>query len=62
MKGWRSVLFHGGVVAGIGALKFFADVDILAALGIPPGIATMAAGVIGVLLRKLTTGPVGTKV
>ena len=59
MKGWRTLAFNLGLVV-VGTLQ---AADWTAILGASPytGYVVMAIGVVGTVLRSVTTSPMGTK-
>lgn len=60
LKGWRTLLWNGVVVAGgTAALQYFAGVNWVDYVG--PVYAMWIVAAVNILLRTLTTGPVGTK-
>lgn len=59
LKGWRTVLFNVGVAVGTAAAQGFAGFDWVSAVG--PVWAPIILTGANVLLRVITTGPVGSK-
>lgn len=59
LKGWRTVLFGLLLVIAPPALNYLAGVDWTHLVG--PNVALMITGGITILLRVVTTTPVGTK-
>ena len=60
MTGWRTLLINGGLAAATAGLTFLAGVN-LGDYGITGTTATIALTVINIILRFLTTTPVGVK-
>lgn len=60
MKGWRTILLNGVVVVGVPLLTWIAGVD-FTSLGLSPTVAAIILGTANILLRLITTTPVGTK-
>ncbi len=60
MKGYRTLLFNGGLVALIAVLHYIAGLN-LGDYGITGATATIAVAVINFILRFITTTPVGQK-
>ena len=58
MRGWRTLLVNGGLVALAAFLQFVAGVN-LADYGIDGTVATIILAVINFVLRFITTTPVG---
>lgn len=58
LKGWRTVLINGGILAGVAFLHFLAGVN-PQDLGLDSTTATIILTVVNVILRAMTTTPVG---
>jgi hypothetical protein len=58
LKGWRTVLINGGILAVAAFLQFLAGVP-LEDLGVSPTVAVFLLTVINGLLRAVTTTPMG---
>lgn len=59
MKGWRTILINGGIVAATAALNYLAGVNWVAEVG--DTFAVIIVSAINIGLRLITTGPVGQK-
>lgn len=59
MKGYRTLAFNAGIVAGTALLHFGASVDW--SQYVSPSTAVMLAGAANIALRLVTTTPVGER-
>lgn len=61
VKGYRTIIFGSGLIALPVALEVFSYLDAAPLEAFLPVWITIPIGVIVILLRKATTGPVGSK-
>ena len=59
LKGWRTILVNGGILAAAAFLQFLAGVDLEKDLGLSPTVAVVALTVINGILRAVTTTGIG---
>lgn len=59
LKGYRTILVNGGILAGATFLQFMAGIDLERDLGLSPTTALILMVIINGLLRAITTTPLG---
>ncbi len=59
MKGFKTLLFNGGLIAAASVLHYIVGTDLTSVIG-PTG-SLIVVGAANIILRFLTTTPVGVK-